>query len=105
MERGERKARETGEMGAFKANGILFWRGTVAHWYNFETLTNSPPQVNFLIVTSVFTIFIMAYTEGTVRFMPRRTFLSPSSLINFHDPSLRNWHLPMLGEGGQGGRK
>ncbi|OTA57292.1 hypothetical protein K449DRAFT_437571 [Hypoxylon sp. EC38] len=43
----------------------------VAHWYNVDTLTSSPSQINWLLAVSIFTIVSVAYLELTPRFVPR----------------------------------
>ncbi|EKD21005.1 uncharacterized protein L3040_004623 [Drepanopeziza brunnea f. sp. 'multigermtubi'] len=43
----------------------------VAHWYNNDTLTASPSQVNFLIFVSLWSFISIAYLELTPRFMPK----------------------------------
>ena len=48
----------------------------MANWYNVDTLTASPMQVNFLIFAPLFTILSVVYIEGASRFLPKRK-LSP----------------------------
>ncbi|KAI1083841.1 membrane-associating domain-containing protein [Whalleya microplaca] len=43
----------------------------VANWYNVDTLTSSPSQVNFLLFSSLFTILSVSYLELAPRFAPR----------------------------------
>ncbi|OTB04346.1 hypothetical protein M426DRAFT_11721 [Hypoxylon sp. CI-4A] len=43
----------------------------VAHWYNVDTLTSSPSQINWLLAVSVFTILSIIYLEVTPRFAPK----------------------------------
>ncbi|KAI0882428.1 membrane-associating domain-containing protein [Annulohypoxylon maeteangense] len=43
----------------------------VAHWYNVDTLTSSPSQINWLLAVSVFTIISVLYLELTPRFAPK----------------------------------
>ncbi|KAI0013311.1 membrane-associating domain-containing protein [Xylariaceae sp. FL0662B] len=43
----------------------------VANWYNVDTLTSSPSQVNFLLFSSLFTMVSILYLELTPRFAPR----------------------------------
>ncbi|KAI1376136.1 membrane-associating domain-containing protein [Hypoxylon crocopeplum] len=43
----------------------------VAHWYNVDTLTSSPSQVNWLLAVSLFTIFSVFYLELAPRFVPK----------------------------------
>ncbi|KAK2629302.1 hypothetical protein QTJ16_000122 [Diplocarpon rosae] len=45
--------------------------GYVAHWYNNETLTASPSQVNFLIFVSLWSFISIAYLELSPRFMAK----------------------------------
>jgi hypothetical protein len=44
---------------------------TVAHWYDADTLTASPSQINFLIFTPLFTLLSIAYLEITPRWAKR----------------------------------
>ncbi|POS71083.1 hypothetical protein DHEL01_v210520, partial [Diaporthe helianthi] len=39
----------------------------VANWYNVETLTSSPSQVNFLVFVSVFSLLSITYLEGVIK--------------------------------------
>ncbi|KAI2634297.1 membrane-associating domain-containing protein [Hypomontagnella submonticulosa] len=50
---------------------VMILTAYVAHWYNVDTLTTSPSQVNWLLAVSLFTIFSVAYLELTPRFVPR----------------------------------
>ncbi|KAI0900896.1 membrane-associating domain-containing protein [Annulohypoxylon nitens] len=43
----------------------------VAHWYNVDTLTSSPSQINWLLAVSIFTIVSVLYLELTPRFVPK----------------------------------
>ncbi|KAI2632003.1 membrane-associating domain-containing protein [Hypoxylon sp. NC1633] len=43
----------------------------VAHWYNVDTLTTSPSQINWLLAVSLFTIVSILYLELAPRFAPR----------------------------------
>lgn len=43
----------------------------VANWYNVDTLTSSPSQINWLLFSSIYTIISVAYLELAPRFMPR----------------------------------
>ncbi|KAI1210356.1 membrane-associating domain-containing protein [Annulohypoxylon truncatum] len=43
----------------------------VAHWYNVDTLTSSPSQINWLLAVSIFTIISVLYLELTPRFVPK----------------------------------
>jgi len=45
--------------------------GYVAHWYNADTLTASPAQINFLIFVPIFSFLSIAYLEVTPRFMAK----------------------------------
>lgn len=40
----------------------------VANWYNVDTLTSSPSQINFLLFCSLFTIVSVCYLELGPRF-------------------------------------
>lgn len=44
---------------------------TVAHWYDADTLTASPSQINFLIFVPLFTFISIAYLEITPRWAKR----------------------------------
>jgi len=50
---------------------VLGTAGYVANWYNSDTLTASPSQVNFLIFVPLFSFFTVAYLEITPRHAPR----------------------------------
>ncbi|KAJ9141894.1 hypothetical protein NKR23_g7543 [Pleurostoma richardsiae] len=52
---------------------VLGLSGYVANWYNVDTLTSSPSQINFLVFTPVFSILSIAYLELAPRFLPRFT--------------------------------
>lgn len=43
----------------------------VAHWYDADTLTASPSQINFLIFLSLFSVVSLVYLELTPRFAAR----------------------------------
>ncbi|KAI1105030.1 membrane-associating domain-containing protein [Jackrogersella minutella] len=43
----------------------------VAHWYNVDTLTSSPSQINWLLAVSIFSIVSVLYLEITPRFAPK----------------------------------
>ncbi|RKF61400.1 hypothetical protein OnM2_042037 [Erysiphe neolycopersici] len=43
----------------------------VAHWYNVDTLTSPPSQVNFLVFAPIFSFISIAYLELAPRFAPR----------------------------------
>ncbi|KAM3078175.1 hypothetical protein ACMFMG_002529 [Clarireedia jacksonii] len=50
---------------------VLGLSGYVAHWYDVDTLTSSPSQINFLIFVPLFTIISILYLEIAPRFMTR----------------------------------
>ncbi|KAI1400448.1 membrane-associating domain-containing protein [Hypoxylon fuscum] len=50
---------------------VLGLTAYVAHWYNVDTLTSSPSQVNWLLAVSLFTIISVLYLEMTPRFLPK----------------------------------
>jgi len=50
---------------------ILGLSSYVAHWYDADTLTASPSQINFLIFLSLFSLVSLAYLELTPRFAVR----------------------------------
>ncbi|KAG0647871.1 hypothetical protein D0Z07_5939 [Hyphodiscus hymeniophilus] len=50
---------------------ILGLSGYVAHWYNADTLTASPAQINFLIFVPIFSFISLAYLEVTPRFLQK----------------------------------
>ncbi len=60
-------------LGSRVANAI--W--TVAHWYDNDTLTAAPSQINFLIFVPIFSVLSVAYLEIAPRFMPRGKPPSP----------------------------
>ncbi|KAI0096521.1 membrane-associating domain-containing protein [Daldinia grandis] len=43
----------------------------VAHWYNVDTLTSSPSQINLLLFASLYTIVSVLYLELAPRFVPK----------------------------------
>ncbi|ROV95792.1 hypothetical protein VPNG_08751 [Cytospora leucostoma] len=43
----------------------------VVHWYNVDTLTSPPAQMEFLIFVPVFSLISIAYLETIPRFMPK----------------------------------
>lgn len=45
----------------------------VANWYNVDTLTTSPSQINWLLFVSIYTIISVAYLELAPRFMSKST--------------------------------
>jgi hypothetical protein len=60
----------------------------VAHWYNADTFTASPSQINFLIFVPLFSFVSIAYLEITPRFVakglsilsfPRSILIGPAS--------------------------
>lgn len=50
---------------------VLALSGYVASWYNVDTLTSSPSQVNFLIFAGLWSVLTLAYLEIVPRFAPR----------------------------------
>ncbi|KAH8778696.1 membrane-associating domain-containing protein [Diaporthe sp. PMI_573] len=50
---------------------ILGLTAYVANWYNVDTLTSSPSQVNFLVFVSLFSLLSVAYLEGVTKFKPQ----------------------------------
>lgn len=49
----------------------------VAHWYNADTLTASPSQINFLIFVPLFSFISVVYLEVVPRFVPKgKTLIS-----------------------------
>jgi len=50
---------------------VLGLSSYVAHWYDADTLTASPSQINFLIFLPLFSLISVAYLEITPRFAPR----------------------------------
>ena len=43
----------------------------VAHWYDADTLTASPAQINFLVFVPIFSFISLAYLEITPRFLSK----------------------------------
>lgn len=43
----------------------------MANWYNVDTLTSSPSQVNFLVFVPLFSLISIAYLEAVPKFMPK----------------------------------
>lgn len=50
---------------------VLGLSGYVAHWYDAETLTASPSQINFLIFVPLFTFIVILYLELSPRYAAR----------------------------------
>jgi len=50
---------------------VLGLSAYVAHWYDAETLTASPSQINFLIFTPIFSFLAIAYLELAPRYGKR----------------------------------
>ncbi|KAI8964988.1 membrane-associating domain-containing protein [Daldinia sp. FL1419] len=50
---------------------LLGLTGYVAHWYNVDTLTSSPSQINLLLFASLYTIVSVLYLELAQRFVPK----------------------------------
>jgi len=50
---------------------VLGLSAYVAHWYDAETLTASPNQINFLLFTPIFTLVVILYLELTPRYAKR----------------------------------
>ncbi|ORY64047.1 membrane-associating domain-containing protein [Pseudomassariella vexata] len=62
---------------------ILGLSAYVANWYNVDTLTTSPSQINWLLFSSLFTIISVAYLELTPRFAPRASHPYVSIALEF----------------------
>ncbi|KAM0528068.1 hypothetical protein ACHAPS_002298 [Verticillium nonalfalfae] len=57
---------------AFLAMAVLVLSAfAVANWYNVSTLTASPPQINFLIVSPLISLLSIVYLEVVPRYAPR----------------------------------
>ncbi|KAB5585979.1 membrane-associating domain-containing protein [Coniochaeta sp. 2T2.1] len=50
---------------------VLGLSGYVANWYNVDTLTSSPTQINFLIFAGLWSIVSVGYLELVTKFFPR----------------------------------
>ncbi|PSR79273.1 membrane-associating domain-domain-containing protein [Coniella lustricola] len=50
---------------------ILGLTAYVANWYDVQTLTSSPSQINFMVFVPLFTLISVAYLEAIPRFMPK----------------------------------
>lgn len=50
----------------------------MAHWYDNDTLTASPSQINFLIFVPLFSFLSLVYLELTPRFLTKGIFPFPS---------------------------
>ncbi|ETS77532.1 hypothetical protein PFICI_11406 [Pestalotiopsis fici W106-1] len=50
---------------------VLGLSAYVAHWYNADTLTASPSQIDWLLFCSLFTILSVVYLEVAPRAMPK----------------------------------
>lgn len=44
----------------------------MANWYNVDTLTTSPPQINFMIAVPALSLLSLIYLEAIPRVAPRR---------------------------------
>ncbi|EOO00096.1 hypothetical protein UCRPA7_4443 [Phaeoacremonium minimum UCRPA7] len=53
---------------------VLGLSGYVANWYNVDTLTSSPSEVNFLIFVPLWSFITIGYIEGISRFVPKFYF-------------------------------
>lgn len=51
---------------------------TVFHWYDVDTYSDPPKQINYLIATPVFTFLSLAYLEITPRYLKK-------SIVSTHD--------------------
>lgn len=43
----------------------------VANWYNMDTMTSSPSQINFLVFVPLWSFISIAYLEVVPKFAPR----------------------------------
>ena len=43
----------------------------MANWYNVDTLTSSPSQINFLLFSSIWSLISLAYLELAPKLMPK----------------------------------
>ncbi|KAK2003098.1 hypothetical protein LX36DRAFT_165861 [Colletotrichum falcatum] len=50
---------------------ILALSAYVANWYNVDTMTSSPSQINFLVFVPLFSFISIAYLEVVPKFAPR----------------------------------
>lgn len=50
---------------------VLALSAYINHWYDVDTLTSSPSQINFLIFVPVFSFISMVYLEVVPRFMQK----------------------------------
>ncbi|KAI0137350.1 membrane-associating domain-containing protein [Xylariales sp. AK1849] len=50
---------------------VLGLSAYIANWYNVDTMTKSPSQVNWLLFSSLWTIISVLYLELTPKFVPR----------------------------------
>lgn len=50
---------------------VLSLSAYVAFWYNRETLSSSPTQINFLIFVPIFSFISILYLEITPRYVPK----------------------------------
>ncbi|KAJ8057947.1 hypothetical protein OCU04_013121 [Sclerotinia nivalis] len=70
---------------------VLGLSGYVSHWYNTDTLTASPSQINFLVFVPVFTLISILYLEVAPRFMSKGTLFTLSRV----DMSIENHFLTL----------
>ncbi|KAK0613782.1 hypothetical protein B0T14DRAFT_285176 [Immersiella caudata] len=50
---------------------VLALSGYVAHWYNTDTLTSSPTQINIMIFSGILSLISLILLEGVPRIFPR----------------------------------
>ncbi|KUI57717.1 hypothetical protein VP1G_05051 [Cytospora mali] len=53
----------------------------VVHWYNVDTLTSPPAQVNFLIFVPLFSLISIAYMEATPRHLHQHAVSHPWAVL------------------------
>ena len=53
---------------------------TVANWYNVDTLTSSPSQINFLIFSALWSVISIVYLEVLPKFAPRGKYITPTNV-------------------------
>lgn len=65
----------------------------MANWYNVDTLTSSPSQINFLVFVPLFSLISIAYLEAVPKFMPKCMCLPsgvPDSVVGDLVANLQN---------------
>ncbi|KAG9241102.1 membrane-associating domain-containing protein [Calycina marina] len=60
---------------------VLGLSADVAHWYNSDTLTAPPPQINFLIFVPTFSLISSIYLLGTTHHNRTKRYAHPYAVL------------------------